>query len=144
LIKDLPKDLIGAFRPTFDELKESNLLIHLIDISNPSFQEHIETVEKILSELNLDHIPILKVFNKEDKVSRDMVEVVCQKYQGVSISALRPERLERFFFAIERRLWEENDWVNEINNVKLTNEDSFDIQNKDVLMGVRDNHGTSS
>ena len=144
LIRDLPKDLIGAFRPTFDELKESNLLIHLIDISNPSFQEHIETVEKILSELNLDHIPILKVFNKEDKVSRDMVEVVCQKYQGVSISALRPASLERFFFAIERRLWEENDWVNEINNVKLTNEDSFDIQNKDVLMGVRDNHVTSS
>jgi GTP-binding protein HflX len=44
LIKDLPKDLIGAFRPTFDELQESNLLIHLIDISNPCVQEHIEAV----------------------------------------------------------------------------------------------------
>jgi GTP-binding protein HflX len=144
LIKDLPKDLIGAFRPTFDELKESNLLIHLIDSSNPCFQEHIETVEKILSELNLDHIPILRVFNKEDKVSRNVVKAVCQRYHGVSISALRPGSLERFFFAIERRLWEESDWVDEMNNVRLTNEDSFDIQNKDTLMGVRDNNGISS
>lgn len=144
LIKDLPKDLIGAFRPTFDELKESNLLIHLIDISNPCFQEHIETVDKILSELNLDHIPILKVFNKEDKVSRNMVELICQKYQGVSISALRPETLENFFLAIERKLWQESDWGNEMNHAKLTNEDSFDIQNKDILMGVRDEHGTLS
>ena len=144
LIKDLPKDLIGAFRPTFDELKESNLLIHLIDSSNPCFQEHIETVEKILSELNLDHIPILRVFNKEDKVSRNVVKAVCQRYHGVSISALRPGSLERFFFAIERRLWEESDWVDEMNNVRLTNEDSFDIQNKDTLMGVRDKNGISS
>ena len=55
LIKDLPKDLMGAFRPTFDELKESNLFIHLIDISHPRFPEQIEAVEKILSELRLDH-----------------------------------------------------------------------------------------
>jgi GTPase len=46
-IKDLPKDLMGAFRPTFDELKESNLLIHLIDIGHTRFPEHIESVEKI-------------------------------------------------------------------------------------------------
>ncbi|RPJ01964.1 MAG: GTPase HflX, partial [Deltaproteobacteria bacterium] len=43
-IKDLPKDLMAAFRPTFDELQESHLLIHLVDISNSSFEEHIEAV----------------------------------------------------------------------------------------------------
>jgi len=144
LIKDLPKDLIGAFRPTFDELKESNLLIHLIDISNPSFPEHIETVEKILSELNLDHIPILRVFNKEDKVSRNRVEAICQKYEGVSISALRPESLETFFLTIERRLWEENDLIDEMDKVRLTNEDSFDIQDENILIGARGDDGNPS
>ena len=106
-IKDLPKDLMGAFRPTFDELKESDLLIHLVDISNPYFPDHIETVEKILFELELDHIPRLLVFNKEDKLSQEEVRAICQKYGGVSISALRPDSLEKFFLALEKKLWEE-------------------------------------
>ena len=105
-IKDLPKDLMGAFRATFDELKESDLLIHLIDISYPRFQEHVESVEKILFELNLDTIPRLRVFNKEDKLGREEREAICQKYDGVCISALRPESLERFFLAVDRKLWE--------------------------------------
>jgi len=107
LIKDLPEDLIGAFRPTFEELRESNLLIHLIDISSPFFQEHMEAVEKILFELKLNHIPILRVFNKEDALGREEAEAICRKYDGVSISALQPNRLEKFFVAIERKLWEE-------------------------------------
>ena len=144
LIKDLPKDLIGGFRPTFDELKESHLLIHLIDISNPCFQEQIEAVEKILSELNLDHIPILKVFNKEDKVSRNRIEAICQKYHGVSISAVRSESLEQFFRAIERRLWKENDPGGDMNDVRLTNEDSSDIEDESILMGARDDDGNPS
>src|SRR4030042_319749 len=74
-IKDLPKDLVGAFRPTFDELKESSLLIHLIDISHPRFPEHIESVERILFELNLNPIPMLTVFNKEDIASQKVVEI---------------------------------------------------------------------
>jgi GTP-binding protein HflX len=105
-IKDLPKDLMGAFRPTFDELKESDLLIHLIDISDPRFPEHVESVERILFELKLDAIPRLRVFNKEDKLSREEGEAVCEKYDGVSLSAFRPESLEKFFLAIDKRLWE--------------------------------------
>jgi GTP-binding protein HflX len=104
LIRALPKDLIGAFRPTLDELQESNLLIHLIDISNPCFKEHIETVEKILLELKLNHIPVLRVFNKEDKLSRGEVETLCRKYNAISITALQPDSLEKFLLAIERAL----------------------------------------
>jgi len=103
-IKDLPKDLIGGFRPTFDELQESNLLIHLVDISHSHFDEHIEAVEKILFELELDHIPRLRVFNKEDKLSREKVETLCQKYGAISISALRPDSLDKLLFSIERKL----------------------------------------
>jgi GTP-binding protein HflX len=119
-IKDLPKDLAGAFRPTFDELQESDLLIHLIDMSNSRFQEQIEAVEKTFFELKLDHIPILRVFNKEDKLSREEVEAVCQKYDGVSITALRPESLEKFFIALERKLWEESPSMAQSSKVKLT------------------------
>jgi len=61
-IKDLPQDLIVAFRPTFDELRESDLLIHLVDMSAALFQDHIQAVEKILLELNLNDLPRLVVF----------------------------------------------------------------------------------
>jgi GTP-binding protein HflX len=128
-IKDLPRDLMGAFRPTFDELQESNLLIHLIDISNPRFHEQIEAVEKTLLELKLDHIPVLRVFNKEDQLREEEVGTICEKYDGISISALRPASLEKFFGALDRKLWEGSPAPNHPSKVKLTNEDSFAIQN---------------
>jgi GTP-binding protein HflX len=105
LIKNLPKDLIVAFRPTFDELQESDLLIHLVDISNPFFEAHIQDAEKILSELGLDHIPRLLVFNKEDRLGPQAVEAVCRRYDTFSISGHRPESLKRLLVAIEQRLW---------------------------------------
>ncbi|MGB7574117.1 MAG: GTPase HflX [Thermodesulfobacteriota bacterium] len=150
-INDLPKDLMGAFRPTFDELKESNLLIHLIDASHPRFQEHIESVEKILFELKLDHIPRLRVFNKEDKLRPQEREAICQKYGGVSISTLRPESLEKFFLAVNRKLWEvgttrnrESHSMDGMDKARLTNEDSFDISNQNWVMEERGNDGKPS
>jgi len=105
LIKNLPKDLIVAFRPTFDELQESDLLIHLVDISNPFFEAHIQDAEKILSELGLDHIPRLLVFNKEDRLDPEAVEALCRRYDTFSISGHRPESLKELLVAIEQRLW---------------------------------------
>jgi GTP-binding protein HflX len=140
-IKDLPRDLIGAFRPTFGELQESDLLIHLVDISNPFFRDHIEAVEEILSELELNCLPRLLVFNKEDKMDPREVEVIRQKYDGISISAHRPESLERLFLAIERKLWRKGFSTEGTDNVKLTNGESFDISNKNFLMEVRRNDG---
>jgi GTP-binding protein HflX len=142
MIQDLPKDLIGAFRPTFDELQESDLLIHLVDISNPSFHEHIEAVEKILFELELNPLPRLLVLNKEDKLSPEEAEAICKKYNGISISALRPESLKKFLLAIDRKLWEERDSTEE--RVKLTKEESFGISNENFWIGVRRNDGNSS
>jgi GTP-binding protein HflX len=107
LIKNLPKDLIVAFRPTFDELQESDLLIHLVDISNPFFEAHIEDAEKILSELRLEHIPRFLVFNKEDRSDPETVEAICRRYGTFSISAHRPESLKRLLVAVEQKLWSE-------------------------------------
>ncbi len=150
-IKDLPKDLMGAFRPTFDELRESSLLIHLIDISHPRLPEHIESVEKILFELNLDAIPKLQVFNKEDKLNQEERKAICQKYGGVSISAIRPESLEKFFLAVDKKLREvgktrnrESHPLDGMDNAGLTNEDSFDISNQNWMMEVRGNDGKPS
>jgi len=136
-IKDLHKDLMGAFPPPFDELQESDLLLHLIDMSSPRFQEQIEAVEKTLFELKLDHVPKLRVFNKEDKLSREVVETLCEKYDGVSITALRPESLEKLFVALERKIWEESPSMTQPSKVKLTNEDSFDISDKYFPVGLR-------
>jgi GTP-binding protein HflX len=137
LIKNLPRDLMVAFRPTFDELQESDLLVHLVDVSNPHFHEHIEAVHQILFELELDRIPRLLVFNKEDQFDQKVVEGLCEKYDAVSISALRPENLGKFFDALERKLWEGDLASHDLNNVELTNEDSFDISSKNLLMGAR-------
>ncbi len=105
-IKDLPKDLLGAFRPTFDELRESDLLIHLVDVSSPRRHEHIEAVEKILHELGSDAIPRFLVFNKEDKLDQGELRALCNRYGAVSISALRPESLGDFFDVLEKKVWE--------------------------------------
>jgi len=137
-IKDLPKDLMGAFQPTFDELKESSLLIHVIDISNPCFPEQIEAVEKTLLALHLDHIPLMRVFNKEDRLSREDTEKISQKHDVVSISALRPESLETFFLVLEKKLWEEGILTDRRERVHLTKEDSFDISNRNFLLRGND------
>src|SRR4030066_2425261 len=105
-IKDLPKELMGAFQPTFDELKESDLFIHLVDVSSPRRHDHMEAVEKILLELGLEEIPRFLVFNKEDKLDQEEVRALCKRCGAVSISALRPEGLEIFFQALEKKLWE--------------------------------------
>jgi GTP-binding protein HflX len=105
-IKDLPRDLMGAFRPTFDELRESDLFIHLVDVSSPRRHDHMEAVEKILLELGLEEIPRFLVFSKEDKLDQEEVRALCKRYGAVSISALRPEGLEIFFQALKKKLWE--------------------------------------
>ncbi|MEE8185154.1 MAG: GTPase HflX, partial [Thermodesulfobacteriota bacterium] len=60
-IKELPEDLLGAFRATLDELRDAHLLIHIVDISNPRFEQQMASVDQILRGLKLEHIPCLLV-----------------------------------------------------------------------------------
>src|SRR5918992_223046 len=69
-IRDLPPDLLAAFRFTIEEIAGSSLLIHLVDASNPRWQQQIESVNRTLAELELNEIPRLLVFNKTDLVER--------------------------------------------------------------------------
>ncbi len=103
-IRNLPKDLLDAFAATLEELQDAHLLLHLIDISNPRFPEHIEVVEELLAKLNLQHIPVLRVFNKMDLVSPAYAKSQCERYQAIAISALQPETLLPLLGKIEQIL----------------------------------------
>ncbi len=104
-IKDLPEELMDAFRATLEELHDADLLLHLVDISSPRFEAHIESVEKILEELGLEHKPRLLVFNKIDLVSAELVENVLERYSGVGISALDRTTFPALIETIESHLW---------------------------------------
>lgn len=86
-IKNLPKDLMVAFRATLEELENANLLLHVIDISNPRFKDQIQSVERILSDLNLDNIALIRVLNKKDLVDQETVEKLTTSLNGIPISA---------------------------------------------------------
>ncbi|HEY4552848.1 MAG TPA: GTPase HflX, partial [Bacillaceae bacterium] len=72
-IQDLPTALIAAFRSTLEEVKEADLLLHVVDSSNPDYENHEQTVQSLLKELGMDHIPQLSVYNKADEILDDFV-----------------------------------------------------------------------
>ncbi len=92
-IRDLPPDLITAFRATLEEMEGSNVLIHLVDASSSQIDEHIASVHKILDELNLSGIPRLLVFNKADLLSKEDIENMKQGPDTILISALDRQSL---------------------------------------------------
>jgi GTP-binding protein HflX len=104
-IRSLPSDLLGAFRSTLDELKDAHLLIHVVDISNPRFVQQMETVEQTLGDLSLSGTPVLRVFNKMDRVPPETTEVLCTRYDATAVCALDLESLTPLLLAIEARVW---------------------------------------
>ncbi|MEN8261869.1 MAG: GTPase HflX [Nitrospirota bacterium] len=104
-IRDLPKDLFAAFKATLEELEDADLLLHMVDISNPRFEQQIKSVENIMSDLNLADKPVLMAFNKEDMVNREEAEGICRRYNAIAISAIKPETCHSLLTAIEGMLW---------------------------------------
>ncbi|MCP4402651.1 MAG: GTPase HflX [bacterium] len=100
-LRNLPKDLVEAFRATLEELEDADLLLHVVDLSNPDFEEHIVTVNQILADLHLDSIPQLLVFNKEDLAEESLAQNVCARYDGVSISALQRPSLRKLILRVQ-------------------------------------------
>jgi GTP-binding protein HflX len=116
-IRDLPPDLLSAFRATLEEISDSDLLINLVDASNPRWQQQLESVERILGELKFGEIPRLLVFNKADLVEPSTLEAMMRQAsqngarECISISAtdsktLRP-LLERAGALLARNLMEQ-------------------------------------
>ena len=86
-IRDLPKDLMAAFRATLEELESADLLLHIIDISNPRFEEQIKSVEKILADLNLQNTATMRVLNKIDRVDSLTSLQLGRRLKGTAVSA---------------------------------------------------------
>ncbi len=105
-MEDLPEDLVAAFRATLEELREASLLLHVVDISNPDFEDQMTAVDEILSDLAIDSIPALLVFNKCDRVHEDRQREVEDRYpDSLMISALEKSTLPALIEAMQEALW---------------------------------------
>lgn len=104
-IRDLPSQLITAFKATLDELKYADLLLHVVDISNPNFENQLEAVETILQQLGLEEKPRIYVFNKIDCL--ETIPPVSNHLERESccyISAASGQNLDELLQMMERKL----------------------------------------
>ena len=92
-IRDLPRDLMVAFRATLEELESADLLLHVVDLSHPRFEDQIQAVETIIADLRLDAKACLKVFNKRDLVAPDAAANLALRHGAVAVSARDPATL---------------------------------------------------
>jgi GTP-binding protein HflX len=98
-IRDLPPGLLSAFRATLEEIGDSRLLVHLVDISNPRWPQQIQSVERILQDLKVVQIPTILTLNKADRVPADEVETAIRQLQQagarevVAVSAINRSTL---------------------------------------------------
>ncbi|MDH4185839.1 MAG: GTPase HflX, partial [Nitrospira sp.] len=103
-IRDLPKDLLAAFRTTLDELRDADLLLHVVDAGTKDLDAHIAAVETVLKNLALDELPRILVFNKCDQLPAGQAGVLCQRYGATGITALHPETLRPLIQQLEVRI----------------------------------------
>ena len=103
-IRDLPKDLLAAFRTTLDELRDADLLLHVVDAGTKDLDAHIAAVDTVLKSLILDELPRVLVFNKCDQLPPGQAAVLCQRYGAIGVSALHSETLRPLIRLLEERL----------------------------------------
>jgi len=131
-IRKLPTQLIESFKSTLDEVREADLLLHIVDISHPNFEEHIESVNKILGEIDCANKPTIMVFNK--------------------IDAFKPEHLDEDDLITERtkahyslQEWK-NTWMNKIGDkalfISAIKKENLEEFKKRVYQEVRQIHIT--
>ncbi len=113
-IRSLPKSLLGSFRATLEELNDADLLLHVVDCTNPRFMDHIKNVEDILSDLELDQKECLLIFNKADKLDSMKLDdplafmktKYFSKYLGAFfISAIDRKSLSPLLDELQKRFW---------------------------------------
>jgi GTP-binding protein HflX len=103
-IRNLPKDLVTAFSATLDELKNADLLVHVVDASDPRYPSRIEAVETILNDLGLTEIPVLMVFNKIDLVSEITLAQMRERNDAVFVSAVDSSTLMPLIDRLETQM----------------------------------------
>jgi GTPase len=106
-IRDLPKDLVAAFRATLEELYDASLLLHVVDAADLARDEPVEAVETILGSLGLMEKPRLMVWNKADLLAAEDVEALLRSKGGVAISAEKREGLPSLLAKADTTLFAE-------------------------------------
>ena len=103
-IRDLPRDLVAAFRATLEELEEAHLLLHVVDASDPRHDEQAEAVERVLSTLDVEGTPRLLVYNKADRLP-DVARTLALRDDGVAVSSVSRAGFPELIARCEEILW---------------------------------------
>jgi len=131
-IRKLPTQLVESFKSTLDEVREADLLLHVVDISHPQFEEHIESVNQILSEIKSSDKKIIMVFNKIDQYEPEKIDE----------DDLITERTGRHFTIND---WKKT-WMEKVGDralfISALNKENLDEFRKRVYDEVRDIHVT--
>lgn len=131
-IRKLPTQLVDAFKSTLDEVREADLLLHVVDISHPNFEDHIASVNQILVEIKSADKPTLMVFNKIDAYVAERIEE----------DDLMTERTESHYSLEE---WK-NTWMNRMGDdvlfISALNKENFEEFRRKVYEVVREIHVT--
>lgn len=131
-IRKLPTQLIESFKSTLDEVREADLLLHIVDISHPNFEEHITSVNQILTEIQSSDKPTIMVFNKID----------AYKHLIIENDDLITERTTQHFTLDE---WKQT-WMNRMNGdavfISATDKNNIDEFREKVYKKVREIHVT--
>ena len=104
-IRDLPKELVAAFRATLEEMADADLLVHVVDASDPDRDQQIRAVEEILSDLGLADKPRILVWNKADQLEPEDADHLAHHGGGFVVSALDAATFGPLLLGIERMLW---------------------------------------
>ena len=132
-IRKLPTQLIESFKSTLDEVREADLLLHVVDISHSDFEDHIEAVNKILLDIKSNDKPIIMVFNKID----------AYKHLTIEEDDLITERTKRHYTLEEwKQTWMHTMGENRALFISATNKENFEEFRKTVYDAVRKIHIT--
>ena len=103
-VNKLPHHLVESFKSTLEEIKESDLIVHVVDSHNPNFEEQIETTNKVLKDIGVENIPFIYAFNKTDLI--DHYFFIPQKYYpSITISAKEDININRLIKLITDNLF---------------------------------------
>lgn len=97
-IRKLPTDLVESFKSTLDEVREADLLLHVVDVSHPEFEEQIAVVEKTLADLNCGDKPIMVIFNKIDAftyVQKEEDDLTPKTRENITLDELKETWMNR-------------------------------------------------
>jgi GTPase len=104
-VRNLPHQLVEAFKSTLDEVAEADLLIHVVDASGPHPEQNIRAVDSVLDEIGAHEVSQIIVFNKCDLAWPDTVTSLLERYEGsVAVSAVTGEGIENFLRTLGDRL----------------------------------------